>query len=129
MCALGPWALYRAMRSAGIRVSIDGHGSDELIGGYHFFVERAMEAAAGSLDLRRYLDLRGVLAGLIGGTEVSGYEGLLGALRLMARGQLARLRLLEPVRAVIAGMRSLPMRVRQYYSCFPPFGRAALAAL
>ena len=51
---------------AGIRVSIDGHGSDELLGGYHFYVERAIDAAAGSLDLRRYLDLRRVLAGLRG---------------------------------------------------------------
>ena len=67
---VGPWSLYRAMRSAGIRVSIDGHGSDELIGGYHFYVERAMDAAAESLDLRRYLDLRSVLAGLIGGNRV-----------------------------------------------------------
>ena len=62
--AVGPWMVYRAMRFAGIRVSIDGHGSDEMIGGYHLFVERAMDAAVGSLDLRRYLDLRGVLAGL-----------------------------------------------------------------
>ena len=93
-------------------MSIDGHGSDELIGGYHMFVERAMHAAVGSLDLRRYLDLRGVLAGLIGGTEVSRHVGLLGELRLIARGQLERLRLLEPVRATIAGFRSLPKRVR-----------------
>ena len=74
-------------------------------------VKRAMEAAVGSLDLRRYLDLRGVLAGLVGGTEVSGYGGLLGELRLWSRGQLARLRLLEPARAMVAGFRSLPMRV------------------
>ena len=113
---VGPWALYRAMRRAGIRVSIDGHGSDELIGGYHFFVERAMEVAGGSLDLRRYLDLRSVLAGLIGGSEVSGYGGLLGAFRLLARGQLARLGLLEPVRATVAGLRSLPMHIRDITS-------------
>ena len=105
---IGAWALYRAMRCAGIRVSIDGHGSDELIGGYHVFVERAMDAAVGSLDFRRYLDLRRVLAGLIGGTEKSRYEGLLGALHLIARGQLARLRLLEPMRSVVAGLRSRP---------------------
>jgi asparagine synthase (glutamine-hydrolysing) len=91
---------------------MDGHGSDELLGGYHFFVERAMEAAIVSLDLRRYLDLRGVLAGLVGGTETSRYEGRLGELRLLARGQLARLRLLEPARAAVAGFRSLTTTVR-----------------
>ena len=123
---VGPWTLYGAMRLAGIRVSIDGHGSDELIGGYHLFVERAMDAAVGSLDLRRYLDLRGVLAGLIGGTEASRYVGLLGELRLIARGQLERLRLLEPVRATIAGFRSLPKR---FGCCSRPFGRRAFAAL
>ena len=109
---IGAWALYRSMRFAGIRVSIDGHGGDELLGGYHLFVEKAMDAAIGSLDLRRYIDLRGVLAGLIGGTELSRYGGLLGELRLIAEGQLARLRLLTPVRATVAGFRSLPMRVR-----------------
>jgi asparagine synthase (glutamine-hydrolysing) len=109
--SVGPWALYRAMRTAGIRVSIDGHGSDELIGGYISIVKRAIEAAGVSLELRRYLDLRRVLAGLIGGPEVSGYGSPLGALRLWSREQLARLRLLEPARAMVAGFRSLPMRV------------------
>jgi asparagine synthase (glutamine-hydrolysing) len=105
---VGPWALYRAMRFAGIRVSIDGHGSDELIGGYHFYVERALDEAAESLDLKRYLDLRGVLSGLVGGTESSRYGGFLGALRLLAR----RVHLLEPARALLAGSRSLQLRVR-----------------
>ena len=36
---VGSWTLYRAMCIAGIRVSIDGQGSDEMIGGYHLFVE------------------------------------------------------------------------------------------
>jgi asparagine synthase (glutamine-hydrolysing) len=108
---VGAWALYRAMRFAGIRVSIDGHGADELIGGYHVFVEKAMDAAVASLNLRRYVDLRNVLAALIGGTEDSSYKDLLGQLRLIAREQLARWRLLEPVRATIVGFRSRQMRV------------------
>jgi asparagine synthase (glutamine-hydrolysing) len=100
---VGPWSLYRAMRGTGIRVSIDGHGSDELIGGYHLFVEKAMDAAVASLDLRRYLDLRGVLAGLIGGSEASRYGSLSGELRLITRAQLARLHLLGPARDIVAG--------------------------
>lgn len=109
---IGAWALYRAMRFDGLRVSIDGHGADELLGGYLSFVERAMDAAVGSLHLRRYVDLRSVRTGLIGGTEISSYESLLGELRWIARGQLARWRLLKPVRAAVAGFRSLPTGVR-----------------
>ena len=88
---VGAWALYQAIRFAGISVSLDGQGSDELMGGYHAFVERAIEAAIGSLDPRRYFDLRGVLTGLVGGTETSKYAGRLGAFRLLARGLLAGL--------------------------------------
>jgi asparagine synthase (glutamine-hydrolysing) len=110
--SVGPWAIYRAMRLAGTRVSIDGHGSDELIGGYHLFVEKAMDAAVRSLDFKRYLNLRGILASLVGGTEASRYVGLLGDIRLIARGQLERLDLLELVRARVARFRSLSKRVR-----------------
>ena len=31
---LGPWLLYRQMRQAGFRVSLEGHGGDELLAGY-----------------------------------------------------------------------------------------------
>lgn len=39
----GPWLLYREMARAGIRVSLDGHGGDELLAGYpeHVSVARA----------------------------------------------------------------------------------------
>lgn len=30
-----PWRLYRHVRDSGIRVSLDGHGADELIGAYY----------------------------------------------------------------------------------------------
>ena len=30
----GPWRIYRAQRQCGIVVSLDGHGADELLGGY-----------------------------------------------------------------------------------------------
>lgn len=43
---VGPWMLYRHIRSQGTVISIDGHGPDELLGGYHHHVETAI---AGSL--------------------------------------------------------------------------------
>jgi asparagine synthase (glutamine-hydrolysing) len=63
---LGAWSTYCVMNCAGVRVSVDGHGADELLGGYRFCVERAIELAARSLDLERYLDLRRVLHRLDG---------------------------------------------------------------
>ena len=116
----GAWTLYRAMRAAGIRVSIDGHGSDELVAGYHVYVERAMDAAVRSLDLSRYLDLRTVLADLIGGTEVSRYSGL-GEFRVISRELLARLHLLEPVRATVAAFRSPLTRNRDSAQLLPRY--------
>jgi asparagine synthase (glutamine-hydrolysing) len=104
----GAWSIYHDMRRAGIRVSIEGHGSDELIGGYHYFVERAMGAAAASFDLRRYFELRAILDGVIGETTVSTYGSLLHELRWFVRGQLARMRLLGPLHAAVAALRSPP---------------------
>ena len=38
----GPWRIYQAQRAAGVKVSIDGHGADELLGGYHSYLFKAM---------------------------------------------------------------------------------------
>jgi asparagine synthase (glutamine-hydrolysing) len=32
--AIGPWLIYREVRRSGIAVTLDGHGADELMGGY-----------------------------------------------------------------------------------------------
>jgi asparagine synthetase B (glutamine-hydrolysing) len=39
---IASWLLYRAMRSDGIRVSLDGHGGDELLAGYGLHVLLAL---------------------------------------------------------------------------------------
>lgn len=36
---IGPYLLYQSMKNEGYKVSIDGHGADELLGGYIHFLE------------------------------------------------------------------------------------------
>ena len=38
-----PWLLYRKMKSCGYSVSLDGHGGDELLGGYHIYIDMLMK--------------------------------------------------------------------------------------
>lgn len=39
------WAIYREQRKRGCVVSLDGHGGDELLAGYHFTVQSAVQHA------------------------------------------------------------------------------------
>jgi asparagine synthase (glutamine-hydrolysing) len=108
---VGAWSIYREMRRCGMRVSLDGHGADELLGGYHFFVQAAIEEQFGTaFRPGRYLDLKRVRAGLAGGTKVGGsgellkHGGIASDLRSVARRGitrgLERLGILEPIRSV-----------------------------
>src|SRR5580658_5365451 len=58
---VGSWMLYRVMRCAGVRVCFDGEGSDGILGSSPNYIERALEDAATHFNLRRYLELQGVL--------------------------------------------------------------------
>jgi asparagine synthase (glutamine-hydrolysing) len=40
---IGPWYIYNSIKENGIKVSIDGHGGDELLGGYSGYPKIAME--------------------------------------------------------------------------------------
>lgn len=98
---VGPWGIYRAMRENGIRVSLDGHGADELLGGYSFYVERALDGVMnGSFSLSRYLDLKRTLAGLVGGSADVTRAGLVGDLRWFLKRELTRLGLMQHVKPV-----------------------------
>ena len=55
---MGAWALYRQMRREGVVVSLDGHGGDELLGGYVMHIQEALTRSAGfAAEPRRTLDL------------------------------------------------------------------------
>ena len=40
---IGPWRVYQDMRKNGFNVSLEGHGGDELLGGYPEYVDAALE--------------------------------------------------------------------------------------
>ncbi len=42
---IGPWQVYKAQRENNVIVSIDGHGGDELLGGYYYHVQAALRDA------------------------------------------------------------------------------------
>ena len=54
---IGPWYIYKNMKKNGIKVSIDGHGSDEVLAGYPKYTKYAMDECKSIFDLKRYLDL------------------------------------------------------------------------
>lgn len=119
---VGPWGIYRSMRQNGIRVSLDGHGADELLGGYHFFVERALDGVMeGRFDWRRYRDLKRVLAGLKGGSGQVTRAGISGDIAWFIKRELERLRLLAPLRAA-------RRRVGRLRGLFGSAGSAATSA-
>ena len=60
---------YRAMRDQGVVVSLDGHGADECLGGYHFIVQNEMYNAVARLRAGRFLDLRKTFVGFAGGSN------------------------------------------------------------
>ena len=95
--ALGIHAHYAAVRADGVRVSIDGHGGDELLAGYSGFVTRSRRARLRAGRLPAYLRELRVGAGLegfgpYGRTVGAGAARLVGQdLRSIGRDPHARL--------------------------------------
>ena len=54
------WSIYRALRQDGVVVSLDGHGSDELLAGYSAHVAAELDATS-LLRVRRTAELLGTL--------------------------------------------------------------------
>jgi asparagine synthase (glutamine-hydrolysing) len=56
------WLIYRKMRRNGVIVSIDGHGGDELLAGYHHHTEFAMRVSLiPKPKPMRFFELRSIL--------------------------------------------------------------------
>lgn len=65
--AVGPWLIYREFRRHGVVVSLDGHGGDELLGGYHHHPAFAeVSALFPRPSLSRFLDARRAHRNMLG---------------------------------------------------------------
>jgi hypothetical protein len=78
---VGSWALFRAMRAAGIPASLNGGAADSLLGNDRQIIEPALRAAASRLNFCRYWELRRILHTL----DVADSRGLGIALRNRVR--------------------------------------------
>jgi len=54
---LGPWQIYKKMNEDNVKVSIDGHGADELLGGYSGYPRIARKDTNIFTDFFYWLDL------------------------------------------------------------------------
>jgi asparagine synthase (glutamine-hydrolysing) len=122
--AVGTWMIYHAMRANGMRVSLDGQGADELLGGYEHFVQTALDAAMMNFfNFSRYSDLKMVLRGVTG--DELGRAGNLRDIKWLlkrisrktkrlVRHKLNRASLLRPLHAVHGSIRGAQSPLRPY---------------
>lgn len=61
---LGPWLVHKVQRDNNVVVTIDGHGGDELLGGYPWHVTAAFKDALSSLSPHRARDMVSIMKGL-----------------------------------------------------------------
>jgi asparagine synthase (glutamine-hydrolysing) len=61
---LGPWLVHKAQRENGIVVTIDGHGGDEALGGYPWYVTSAFKDSLTKFSPRRARELVSIMKGL-----------------------------------------------------------------
>jgi asparagine synthase (glutamine-hydrolysing) len=77
------WTLYGEMRRQGVTVALDGHGGDELFGGYDLHVLLALMRGRGLLaEPRRTLDLIDTLHGVQGAAGAAPGRASLAALTI-----------------------------------------------
>jgi asparagine synthase (glutamine-hydrolysing) len=61
---LGPWQVYKAQSENGVVVTMDGHGGDEAMGGYPWYIGSALSDSVSQFDLVGALRLISILKGL-----------------------------------------------------------------
>ena len=61
---LGPWLVHKKQRENGVVVTIDGHGGDEALGGYPWYVTAALKDSISHFSPGRALDLVSIMKGL-----------------------------------------------------------------
>ena len=61
---LGPWLVHKAQRENGVVVTIDGHGGDEMLGGYPWYVTAALRDSISKLSPLRTRELVSIMKGL-----------------------------------------------------------------
>ena len=61
---LGPWLVHKMQRENGVVVTIDGHGGDEVLGGYPWYVTAALKDSISNFSPRRARDLVHIMKGL-----------------------------------------------------------------
>ncbi len=61
---LGPWLVHKFQRENNVVVTIDGHGGDELLGGYPWHVTAALKDSVSKFSPRRTRDLLDIMKGL-----------------------------------------------------------------
>lgn len=61
---LGPWLVYKMQRENGVVVTIDGHGGDEALGGYPWYITAALRDAFRSVSASQVNELLRTLTGL-----------------------------------------------------------------
>ena len=61
---LGPWLVHKTQRENNVVVTIDGHGGDELLGGYPWHVTAALKDSISRFSPRRTRDLISIMKGL-----------------------------------------------------------------
>jgi asparagine synthase (glutamine-hydrolysing) len=61
---LGPWLVHKTQRENNVVVTIDGHGGDELLGGYPWHVTAALKDSISSLSPRRTRDVVSIMKSL-----------------------------------------------------------------
>jgi asparagine synthase (glutamine-hydrolysing) len=87
------WVIYRRLRECGVVVTLDGHGGDELLGGYpHYTIDALYDAGSWPTHPRRYLELLDIYRGLTTSPADAGPRNELGQVTWDTHAWLRNLR-------------------------------------